>query len=92
MIFRYVENVETVCVRFSVCFWGDKYKYEVVENLIKRNDINLKIVYLEYYEETEYDFEKGFIILIENYEKVIKIFIKIKKEVFIKVKRLLILG
>lgn len=81
-----------MCVRFSVCFWGDKYKYEVVENLIKRNDINWKIVYLEYYEETEYDFEKGFIILIENYEKVIKIFIKIKKEVFIKVKRLLILG
>lgn len=81
-----------MCVRFSVCFWGDKYKYEVVENLIKRNDINWKIVYLEYYEEMEYDFEKGFIILIENYEKVIKIFIKIKKEVFIKVKRLLILG
>lgn len=81
-----------MCVRFSVCFWGDKYKYEVVENLIKRIDINWRIVYLEYYKETEYDFEKGFIILIENYEKVIKIFIKIKKEVFIKVKRLLILG
>lgn len=68
-----------MCVRFSVCFWGDKYKYEVVENLIKRNDINWRIVYLEYFEETEYDFEKGFIILIENNEKVIKIFIKIKK-------------
>lgn len=81
-----------MCVRFSVCFWGDKYKYEVVENLIKRIDINWRIVYLEYYKETEYDFEKGFIILIENNEKVIKIFIKIKKEVFIKVKRLLILG
>lgn len=68
-----------MCVRFSVCFWGDKYKYEVVENLIKRNDINWRIVYLEYFEETEYDFEKGFIILIENNEKVIKIFIKVKK-------------
>lgn len=68
-----------MCVRFFVCFWGDKYKYEVVENLIKRIDINWRIVYLEYYKETEYDFEKGFIILIENNEKVIKIFIKIKK-------------
>lgn len=68
-----------MCVRFSVCFWGDKYKYEVVENLIKRIDINWRIVYLEYYKEMEYDFEKGFIILIENNEKVIKIFIKIKK-------------
>nr|XP_034304049.1 uncharacterized protein LOC105338019 isoform X3 [Crassostrea gigas] len=91
-ILRHVENAETVCARLPVCFWGDKYKYEAVENLIKRNDTNLKIAHLEYHEETEYDFEKGFIILTENYEKVIKIPIKTKKEVSTKAKRLLIPG
>lgn len=96
-ILRHVENAETVCARLPVCFWGDKYKYEAVENLIKRNDTNWRIAHLEYPEETEYDFEKGFIILTENNEKVIKIPIKTKKnegqvEVSTKAKRLLIPG
>lgn len=96
-ILRHVENAETVCARLPVCFWGDKYKYEAVENLIKRTDTNWRIAHLEYHKETEYDFEKGFIILTENNEKVIKIPIKTKKnegqvKVSTKAKRLLIPG
>lgn len=91
-ILRHVENAETVCARLPVCFWMDKYKYEAVENLMKRNDTNWRIAHLEHPEETEYDFEKGFIILTENNGKD-KIPIKPKKnEVSKKAKRLLIPG
>lgn len=95
-----------MCVRFSVCFFWDKY--EVVEKLIKRKFyIDGKIVYLEYFEEIfgiKIDFKKGFIILKKNLEnneiiendEMKKIFIKMIKdneriEFFIKVERLFIL-
>lgn len=87
-ILRHVENAG-VFERLPVCVFWDKFKYQSVKNLIKRNDTDWKIAYLEYDEAMEYDFEKGFIIPTENITVKPK---KDKKQVEVCTKRLLIPG